>query len=147
MYWPIIWVTISNQWHCPQCPLSLSRLLSVALCAESTLPNIRVPAITRSRIGRGDVGSRHWKRVVEGRDCVRYGASLLLEKDEEGNMEEKNKTKLAAFSLSVCGQEQASFRTGSRTIASGSEWSWGMEVEERGAMHQTGMGELRVMRG
>lgn len=66
-----------------------------------------------------DTGRGWWREGTAGR----YGASLLLEKDEEGNMEEKNKTKLAAFSLSVCGQEQASFRTGSRTIASGSEWS------------------------
>lgn len=66
-----------------------------------------------------DTGRGWWREGTAGR----YGASLLLEKDEEGNMEEKTKKKQAAFSLSVCGQEQASFRTGSRTIASGSEWS------------------------
>jgi len=72
---------------------------------ESTLPNRRVPAITRSRIGRGDVGCRHWKEEGEG-----------------GNMQQKQQTCLC-MCVFVYEQEQASFRTGSRTIGPALDWS------------------------
>lgn len=66
-------------------------------------------------------------------------ASLLLEEDERGNIQQQNRP----LSLCVCGQQQDSFRTGSRTMASGSEWSWGMEVEGWGGTSQNWWGGSR----
>lgn len=45
-----------------------------------------------------DTGRGWWREGTAGR----YGASLLLEKDEEGNMEEKTKQKNRLLSLFLC---------------------------------------------